>query len=73
MRMRKDYTDREFEVLSDLQQLEFNYLERYREMTVEARINRLRLIIDENRKAVEEGIIPDICPVWDEELDSLIQ
>lgn len=71
--MRKDYTDREFEVLSDLQQLEFNYIEHYREMTVEERINRLRLIIDENRKAVEEGVIPDICPVWEEELDSLIQ
>lgn len=71
--MRKDYTDREFEVLSDLQQLEFNYLEHYRDMSAARRIERLRLIIDENRKAVYEGVIPDICPVWEEELDSLIQ
>lgn len=70
---RKDYTDREFEVLSDLQQLEFHYIEHYREMTIEERINRLRLIINENRKAMEEGIITNISPVWTEELDTLIK
>lgn len=57
MRMRKDYTDREFEVLTDLQVAEFDYINNSKKYNILGKACAYKCVLEARIEAAKLGLV----------------